>query len=161
MPQDLKLQLRLTADGKGFVGEIRATADELDKLRGVTGQVSATTDKLDTATSKAGRTFTAVHKKAALYGGVLVVANQALAAGLPLIARTIRSVPRLADAWTDLNNRLRLVTKSETELIGARNDLLAISRRTRTELSSNAQLYSRLALAADNSSGRWRRSISI
>lgn len=31
MPDDLKLGIRLTADGKGFVGEMRVAKRELDR----------------------------------------------------------------------------------------------------------------------------------
>ena len=36
MPQDLRLGLRLTADAKGFVGEVRVSKKELDRLTGAT-----------------------------------------------------------------------------------------------------------------------------
>ena len=36
MPGDLKLTLRLTADGKGFVGEVRGAEKGLEKLMGAT-----------------------------------------------------------------------------------------------------------------------------
>ncbi len=34
MTRDLKLGIRLTADSKGFVGEVRVSKKELDKLTG-------------------------------------------------------------------------------------------------------------------------------
>jgi len=34
MPDDLRVGIRLTADGKGFVGEVRVAKRELDKLTG-------------------------------------------------------------------------------------------------------------------------------
>ncbi|MDD9883429.1 MAG: hypothetical protein OXU62_02655 [Gammaproteobacteria bacterium] len=40
MPGDLNVQLRLTADGKGFVGEVRVAKRELDRFTGSTGKSS-------------------------------------------------------------------------------------------------------------------------
>ena len=40
MTGDLKVGIRLTADGKGFVGEVRVAKRELDKLTGSTGKSS-------------------------------------------------------------------------------------------------------------------------
>ncbi|MDD9816144.1 MAG: hypothetical protein OXU31_09305 [Gammaproteobacteria bacterium] len=37
MPDDLKVGIKLTAAGKGFVGEVRMAKRELDKLTGSTG----------------------------------------------------------------------------------------------------------------------------
>ena len=40
MPRDLRLGLRLTADGKGFVGEVRVSKKALDDLTGSTKGLS-------------------------------------------------------------------------------------------------------------------------
>lgn len=72
-----------------------------------------------------------------------------LAAGLS-VGLAIRQLTRLADAYTEIGNRLRLVTETEADLIGVRAELLGISQRTRTEFEANAQLYARLALSAEN-----------
>ncbi len=62
MPQDLRLGLRLTADAKGFVGEVRVSKKELDKLTGSTRKgvdanrtYSRTAHQTETATRAAGR----------------------------------------------------------------------------------------------------------
>src|SRR5690606_34645621 len=54
-----------------------------------------------------------------------------------------------ADAFTGLQNRLRLVTDSQTELYQATNDLFDISLRTAQNIDSTAQVYQRFAQNAD------------
>lgn len=40
MPGELELKLRLTADNKGFVGEVKVARRELEKLGGNTGKAA-------------------------------------------------------------------------------------------------------------------------
>ncbi len=122
MPDDLRLQLRLTADAQGFVGEVRASRAEIDKL-------TATVGKSGTANRSSRATFRTLGAEVKRIGGAVVAA---------------------ADQFTEINNRLRLVTESERELIAARADLFGISQATRTELGANVALFSRLALASEN-----------
>ncbi len=55
-----------------------------------------------------------------------------------------------ADAWTGLNNKLRLVTASSHKQREAMDAIFKISQRTRTSLEANATLFSRLSLGADD-----------
>lgn len=112
MPKELKLGIRLTADGKGFVGEIRVAQKSLDKLTASTGKgrdanqvYSRSAEKTEQATRAAGRSFRAAHGQALKYFGVI--------GGAALISNAVRGSARLADTYTELNNRLRLVTDSE------------------------------------------------
>ena len=137
---------RLTADGKGFVGEVRVAKEELSKLTGSTtkgAEANSTytraTRQTEAATRKVGRSFFDAHGKAAQYFGVI--------GGVALIANAARGTVRIADTYTELNNRLALVTASETRLARVREGLFDISQSTRTELAANANLYSRIALA--------------
>ncbi len=63
--------------------------------------------------------------------------------------RLTGALVRQADAYTELNNRLRLVTNSEAALVAVRGRLLDLSQATRSALDANAQLYSRIALSAE------------
>ena len=72
------------------------------------------------------------------YGGALVGATSALQA---LAA---------ADAYINIQNRLRLVTDSQDELIGSYQALFDISQETRSALEPNVILYSRLAQASES-----------
>ncbi len=144
--EDLRLRLRLTADRKGFVGEIRVAKRELDKLTGAaaTGSTAAkrysrSQREAATATRTAGRSFTEAHGRLARYAGGF--------AAIDVLRRGARLVVGYADANVDLGNRLRLVTGSERELAEVRGDLFDISQDTRSELGANAVLYGRIALA--------------
>lgn len=54
-----------------------------------------------------------------------------------------------ADSWTELQNRLKLVTNSSQELTKATNDVYNIAQATRQSLDSTAQVYQRFADNAD------------
>ena len=64
------------------------------------------------------------------------------------IGTGIRSVVQLADAYTNLQNRLRLVTASNAQLAAVTQELFDISNRTRSSFETTANLYSRVALSA-------------
>ena len=49
------------------------------------------------------------------------------------------------DAWTSLNNQLRVVIDSESELVSIRSKLNDVSEATRTGLSTTVELYSSIA----------------
>ena len=148
---DLTAHLRLTADGKGFVGEIRVSKKELDAFTGATKKGADTqrnftrrTREVEAATRSAGRSFTDAHGRVARYFAGF--------AGFAVLTQATRTTIALADSYTNLNNRLRLVTDSETEQAAVRERLLEISLATRTALATNAELYSRFALAVSDTS---------
>jgi tape measure domain-containing protein len=70
------------------------------------------------------------------------------AAGLAA-AFGLNELKKAADEWTNINNKLRLVTDSETELIDVRGKLLALSAETRSELDTTVTLYARLQRATE------------
>ena len=153
MTQDLRLQLKLSVDKKKFDGPLRGSGKALDSLQTAVSQTAKTTTRLESATQRAGKAFLQAHGRIGKYGRQLVIINQLAHAAVATLSRLGRALPRTADAWTNLNNRLRLVTQSETQLLDVRRQLLAISQRTRTNLDANAQLYSRLALAVEEERG--------
>lgn len=63
-------------------------------------------------------------------------------------ALVLRQMLRLADSFTLIQNRLRLVTTGTENLTSVTQELLAISNRTRTAFQSNAELFNRVALAS-------------
>jgi tape measure domain-containing protein len=65
-------------------------------------------------------------------------------AGLVVGGVVTRGLINLSDGYTQLQNRLRLVTDSQTELLALQTRLGAISADTRTDLQANADLYLRL-----------------
>lgn len=59
----------------------------------------------------------------------------------------LRSLTRLADETTNIGNRLRLVTEDTANLNTVFEALVDVSNSTRTALQSNAELFTRTALA--------------
>lgn len=59
------------------------------------------------------------------------------------IKQTAEEVIGLADRYTNLSSKLRLVTTSEEEYAAAQAELFAIAQRTRTDLESVGVLYTR------------------
>lgn len=62
-------------------------------------------------------------------------------------ASVIRSLIRTADTVTNVGNRLRLVTEDTENLNTVFDELLTVSNQTRTLFSTNAELFTRTALA--------------
>ena len=204
MPNDLNLVLRLTADNKGFVGEVRVSEKEVKKLTGTVreGMKAAesqtrSSDRLAAGLSRSGRETTrhvsasarlatgmrragnaqraqanAARAQARAQARATAATNRAARAnqrvsrsfieahgrtllyvsgllGLHQVLRATGATLAAADSYTELNNRLRLVTRSEAGLVAVRQQLLAVSQDTRTELAANASLYSRIALSAE------------
>ena len=59
----------------------------------------------------------------------------------------IRELGRYADAFTNIQNRIRTVTDSTAELNSVTEQLFSISQRTRSSFQSTAELYTRTANA--------------
>lgn len=62
-------------------------------------------------------------------------------------ALALRQIADYADQFTQLQNRLRVVTDSQRELTRATEDLFAVADRTRSAVGGTVELYSRLSLA--------------
>ena len=69
---------------------------------------------------------------------------KSLLAGL-VTASAVASVVRMADEYTNLQNRLRLVTSDTANLKKVTAELLAVSNQTRSDFTATGELYSRLA----------------
>lgn len=91
------------------------------------------------------REITGIGKEAKKASSGVEFLKKALAAvaGIVIIRQTIR----LADAYTVLQNRLRVVTDGTDDLNSATLRLQQISVKTRSDLKSNAELFSRLTIA--------------
>ena len=70
-------------------------------------------------------------------------------AGIAGIGFSVQQITQYADAFTGLQNRLRLVTDSQGQLAKATTDLFDISLRTAQNIDSTAQVYQRFAQNAD------------
>lgn len=67
-----------------------------------------------------------------------------LFAGIP-----VKKVLSFADEYTELGNRIKLVTKDQTEQAAAMRDIFDISTRTYQSLSATGQVYTKLASAEE------------
>jgi tape measure domain-containing protein len=61
-------------------------------------------------------------------------------------AKVIRDVIMLADSYTNMLNRLRVVTTGTWELHAAMSGIVQMSRETRTSLEANVEMYNRIAI---------------
>ena len=143
MPADLDLALRIRADVRRAIAGLRQVDARIDQLgpaaRGARGGLAGMNRELE-RTERRSRSLSGSLR--GLRGGIA-----ALGIGFSAVT-AVRMARDTVDAYTDLNNRLRLVTDSEDELVDTRQRLLDLSRETRTELGANAIVYSRLSLAA-------------
>ncbi|MBG2804201.1 tape measure protein, partial [Proteus mirabilis] len=64
-------------------------------------------------------------------------------------ALSVRQVINYADGWTELQNRLKLVTDSTQSLNRATNDVYTIAQKTYQSLDATTQVYQRFADNAD------------
>nr|WP_312660899.1 tape measure protein [Stenotrophomonas geniculata] len=71
------------------------------------------------------------------------------AIGLTSALTAIKSAIGTADEWTNLNNRLRLVTQGQAQFAVAQADVIRIAQATRQPLSATAELYQRIAMNQD------------
>ena len=92
---------------------------ELDKLPGSARKASSAADGLTSSFKK--------------LGGVLATYF------------SVREVVRAAEAYTTINNRLRLVTASSEQFAQAQADLFRIAQNSRQPLAETAELYQRIA----------------
>ena len=169
MADNLQLNVKVAVNAKGFKAQIDAIKKALDKLRGATKEAGDAADEAGREIDGMGNSLDKIGS-GGLPAGVGRVGKEAdtarqkvkgLNSGLGTLARrlgaiaagyvgfhAVRGIGRQIDAYTELNNRIRLVADSEGELAGIRDKLFAISLKTRSSVAANAQLYSRLAQAS-------------
>ena len=146
MPGDLKVGIRLTADGKGFVGEVRVAKRELDKLAGGTGRADRAATKFSRSARRAeiqtrrfGAAAEGARSKVAGYIGAI--------AGAAGIAAATRGLARHADAYTRVTNAVRIATDSTAAAARVQGQLFDIAQRTRSPIEAIADLYQKLSIS--------------
>ena len=99
-----------------------------------------------TATAQIGRQLTGVGVVAERTRGRVSLLTSAVAAigGVYAIGR----LAAIADGYTNIQNRLRLLTDDQVELAEVTARLFEISNRTRSSFEGTAELYARLGLSA-------------
>ncbi|MCO7643272.1 tape measure protein [Pseudomonas sp. S 311-6] len=133
------------------VGAIYYTV-EADTAKLLSGGKSAGA-ALESLNKKAAQTDMRMKKTSAAIQGLGRSADGAatsLKGLLPILSgaflvKTAQDIIRTADAWTELQNRLRLVTKSQNELNKATEAVFRIAQTTSSEIGAVAQVYQRFA----------------
>jgi tape measure domain-containing protein len=62
-------------------------------------------------------------------------------------AAAVRETIKLADAYTDLTNKIRFSTNSEREMISVREELFRVANQNRSSIETTADVYGKLRLS--------------
>ena len=121
-----------------------------DRVRRQLDRIGSAADRtrgrVRTATTQIGRRLDGVGVVAERTRGRVLGLNSAVAAigGVFVVGR----LAAIADGYTNIQNRLRLLTASQEELADVTERLFQISNRTRSSFEGTAELYARLGLSA-------------
>lgn len=133
MAGDIVLGIRLTADGKGLVGEVRLSSKEIGKLGGATKQAAAEARQLNSASQATS----------------LGLKQLRAAAASLLAAFGVRQLVRVGDTYSLVASRLKLVTESGEDLERVQRALSRTASDTRIAFEATANLYARVARGAE------------
>lgn len=135
--QQLTLALRIRAELRDAQDALRRLDGEVDQLGDSTRTAARDADQLTAATQRIG-------------GGMNALTASIKAAAIGLTAFFgVREIIQATDAWTNLQNRLRLVTSGQAELAAVTNDVYRIAQLTSSALDSTATVYQRFGQNAD------------
>ncbi|MDH3377784.1 MAG: tape measure protein [Gammaproteobacteria bacterium] len=126
-------ELAVTIDGRGAVTGASQVTRSLDQIR----RGAANTNQ---ALGRANRGFRQTAKSSASLGQAIGALGGVLAIG---------RVIAYSDAWTLVQNRIRLVTDSSAELTAVTEQVFKITQEARVPLASTAELYQRIARSAE------------
>jgi trimeric autotransporter adhesin len=150
LADNLKIAIRLVADGSDFRAEIDQATRGLDRLGASAGVVDAamaghgrtlarTGGEMD-ALSTRSRAVQEAQSGAARAMDQLARAAVALGAGL-----TVGTLIEYADGWKSVESRLKLVTNGAAELRAAQEQLFDVAQRTRQSFDATAETFARFA----------------
>ena len=112
--------------------------DILINVKSDTSQLVSGFNRAESAVNKTTKNMTtAVKTFAAAYIGLNAID----------LARTLG---RQADAMTNVNSKLKLVTSSSEELLSVQKEIYKISQDTRSSFTGNIDLYQRMSMATKN-----------
>lgn len=139
-------QSALAALARQLSGVQRSVSNLQGSLGGSTrslGNTAKAATQAGTAAGKAGQQFQrAGHSAKGLSGSLNQLRNAATAlAG----AWGLGEIIKAADTYTNINNKLRLVTSSAENLTAVNEALFASANRTRSSYADTAQVYTQLA----------------
>lgn len=127
-----------------------------------TGNFTSGMDKAERASKKAsdniGRSTSSATKNVRMLGDQSQsTANDVLKMGgafskvaAPIAAfLSVQQIGQAAEQWTNINNRLKLVTDTSEEFTQAQESIFQIAQASRSPLSATAELYQRIATNAE------------
>ncbi|MGL4756809.1 MAG: tape measure protein [Aeromonadaceae bacterium] len=134
-------------DTKGLIGGAQQAGATIDKfgnklteLDVKAGRFIDSTGRMREANGRFVAGMNQSNSAASKFSGTLSTLAVAVASAL-----IVRQVIAYADAWTNVESKIRLVTKSNEEFIDTTQKILALSNSTRSSVEATAQLYSKLA----------------
>lgn len=125
----------------------KSTDSVLDKLAGTFKKTDAAAKGADTQLTKTAAAARQLATSAQSVVSPMESVNRLLGAYITL--QGAQKVTSLADAYTGLQNRLRLVTKGQEELASATSDVFSIAQNTSQQVGVVAQVYQRFAQNAE------------
>lgn len=136
---------RSAASGIGALGSSAATAaSNTSRATDATRQYDSALNAAERSSRNLGETTEAIG------GGMTALAAHVRAVTLTLAAGFgLTQIIQSADAWTAYENRLRLVTSTQTELAQSSADVYQIARATSQQLDSTAAVYQRFTQNAE------------
>lgn len=132
-----EVTLRLSANAAGLTAA----------LQGVQGRLAATGAAAEAAGRVAETGLLRAERAAKETSGTLATLQERLGllAAVGGAGGAAASLVHMADEYTNLSSKIRLVTSSEAELKTVRESLLQVAQATRQDLTATAELYTRLA----------------
>jgi len=134
---DQTVTLRIRTDAGGAVASIQTVSAEIGK----TGAASTRAGR------ESQRVIDQIGRSASGASEVVRGLRQQLLGffGIAAGAAAVRTITRLADEYTNLQSRIRLVTDSQAQANVVGQQVFDIAQRTRAELATTGQLYTTLA----------------
>ena len=137
---DLRLHMRLTADGKGFVGEVRASREELRKLSAETDRAGGGSERMAKSTGRLGAAQAGATRAMKAFGGALLAGGAIT--GAVQLARSLAAAGVELESW---QVRLRAATGSQAAGAAAMSHLRSEADRLGLDLGVLANSYAGLA----------------
>lgn len=132
---DPTVTARVRADAKQLISELRGASTNAKQFGKDAEQAGAQAER---GANRASTAFSRVREGMSGLAG---------AARLVIGSLVVQKLVQFADAATLLDARLRIVSRSSEEYANANGLVLDIAQRTRSELNSTANLYTRLSTA--------------
>lgn len=129
MNSSMHLGITLTADGRNAEANI--------------GKVVKNIEQVGNSSKKAAQSLGGIEKAAQGLGSAATTAGRALAA--MGVAISVRELVKIADSYTNLASRIKLVSGTQKEFSSAMADVSAIANKYQVELSAVGQAYGKIA----------------